>query len=723
MDFESLHYAGRREELNLWSQILASPEGQSVLILGEGGSGKSAFIDQIVLQIWHQTALHCGCVRYDVVAEESPETTLRYMLEDAFQCARASAGAVDNPGIRFWQWGAFFDNIGIPRKKMEDIHRLVNVLRFDPQKHIGEQFLGRLKTISSLISPDSRAVFVVDRAGPLPPDFVEAWKTITENLPPRIKLVLSQLPEDPLVQDPKFSALKQVKRIPDFRENGQGKTGFTGLGNFSREDFDSLCRSYRELLSAEQGDFTSLYTRYEGNPYLIRAAFELLYSDRNLKIEQLPGDADPRKMADKQWEKLCGLGPEVIRLLRAYTFLEITVPGEIAMSVANLTPAAFKKTLDIPYIRTLIRSRSDGHQISDRPLIDRIRNESRTEPPFYTPEDFHRRAVATYAALLEKNLKPDAFSASRIPEHVFPVGGPHAFARSVGEMVEPLLSLSHYDTALRLIQRALERIKPDCKEVGQLEYKIGKVLLKRGSRIAAKGKFSSALKILRSLEDVDTLSDVLLALGKMALEEEDFTEAESLLKESYRCSVSNEDPEGMVNAAVLLGEALWSLDRETQGKNVLYAAIQSCDRIAFQRDRLRCKANVHCALGKLFEKKREFDSAEEHFLKALDLTRDIYDRVSEAGIYSNLRVLSEELGGLDKAEQYQQKALSIHTELRDLESMAADNFELFLIAYRRNQFEEAKKHLEKARTQYVQLGNTPKICEIDEKLAELEKVG
>ena len=713
MTFNSLHFVGRRKESALWSDYLAGPAGQAVLIVGGEGSGKSAMFDQIILQAWHETQLRCGYVRYDVSADDSPESIMRYMMDDAFHAARASAGAVDNPGLRFWQWDAFFEGIGIYRRRMDDVHRLINQLRFDPQKHIGEQFLGRLQIISSLMQPESRAIFLIDHSGPICDEFVEQWKRIIKNLPFGVKFVFSQELNDAFLRSSEFRKLPQVKTIPSPPANG--------LGPLAKDDFDGLVAHFQ--FRPEQGDIQSLHSRFVGNPYLIRSTLDLLQEDSTLTVDSFPMEMDQSQLAEKQWKRIVELGPNVIRLFRAYAFLDVTVPDEVVMYVAGINLKTFKRTLDIPYVRNLIRSCADGHQIADRPLQRLIVEDPRTESPFLSPNDYHRRAIAAYETVLQRSIKPDAFSASRIPEHALAIGGPYAFARSVCEVADHFLSLCHFDTALRLIGRALEKIDPQGKEVGQLRYKIGLIWLKRGDKEKAKRIFDEAIDILNNADDLDILPEIYQTQAQLAMEESRWDDADRFLTEARKGFALNEDPEGVVAASILHGKVLWKLNRQAEGEKVLMNALETCKQISYNRQLLRSQASVHCMLGTLFEEIGEYEKATQNFNKALDLTQDIYDRESEATIYSNLRVLLEATGGLKRAVEYEQKALAIHTELRDVEAIAVDHTNLAYLAEKMGTPEKAKEHLRKAKELYIQYGNQDKAKEMEEAIATSDSSG
>ena len=713
MDFNSLHFVGRRRESALWSDYLADPAGQAILIIGGEGSGKSAMFDQIIIQAWHETEFRCGYVRYDVSADDSPESILRYMMDDAFHAARASAGAVDNPGLRFWQWDAFFDGVGIYRRRMDDIHQLVNQLRFDPQKHIGEQFLGRLQKMSSLMQPESRAIFLIDYSGPIRDEFVEQWKRIVKNLPLGMKFVFTQELNDAFLRDSEFLALPQVKTIPSPPADG--------LGPLAQGDFDDLLSHFQ--FRPEQGDVKSLYTRYRGNPYLIRATFDLLQENSSLTVDSFPTEPNQNQLAEKQWEHLVQLGPDVIRLFRAYAFLDVTVSDEVVMQVAGINLKTFKRTLDIPYVRNLIRSSADGHQIADRPLLRLIANDPRTESPFLSPNDYHRRAIGAFEMILQRSIKPDAFAASRIPEHALAIGGPYAFARSVSEVADHFLSLCHFDTALRLIGRAMDKIDPCGKEVGQLQYKIGLIWLKRGDKEKAKQLFGEAVDILNTADDLDVLPDIYLSQAQLAMEESSWNDANHFLTEARKGFSVNEDPQGIVDASILHGKVLWKLNRKAEGEKVLTDALETCKQIEYNRQLLRSQASVYCMLGKLFEEIDEHEKATQYFNKALDLTQDIYDRESEAIIYTNLRVLLEATGGLKRAVEYEEKALAIHAELQDFEAMAVDHTNLAYLAEKMGMPEKAKDQLQKARELYVQYGNEEKVGDIDKAMTLSDSSG
>ncbi len=708
MNPESRHLIGRQSELERWSEVLDSTEGQTLLITGGRGMGKSALIDRILVQTWQEIELHCGIVRYDVPAEESLETTLRFLLEDAFYSARAKAGAFDNIGLKFWQWDAFFERIGFNGKKIETIQELVNALRFDPQKNIREQFLERLKIIAARIPRQARAILVFDYSDRLPEESVFAWLKLTEKLPPFVKLVLTQPDGNAFFHNPEFAEIPNLKAIPaDFE---------AGLGPLEKTDFSSLL-TFPDLRSISfQGKLAVLFSRYEGNPYLMNAAIDLLRSDPKLTLDDLPEEADYAKMAQCQWERVKRFGEEAIRLFRAYSLLEITAPDEIVMCVAQLDLASFKQTLDIPYIRKLVQSRSGGHQIADRPLAECIARDPDASPELLL--EYHRRAVIAYQTMLERNLRPDPLCASRIPLHMLACGGTNAYVRSVGEMLDPLLVLCHFDSALQLVRKGLEMVESGSAEAGQLHYDAALIGLKRGDKAVARENLLLARKILERTGDSETLADLYLTLGKIEADGGRYAEAVELLKHSHQRYREIDDPSGMVDSATLLGEYFSYLDMQNQGEGVLLGAIETCNRIENNRQRSRSKANVYCTLGRLYERRREYERSTHQFFKALDLTREIYDRDSEAVIYGNLRDLLEETGGLKKAEEYQLRSLKIHQELRNLEATALDYLNLSYLAQKLENPVKAFQWLEEARQIFIQLGNEDKVEEIERMLEE-----
>ena len=709
MDFESsLYFVGRRAEQALWSEYLADPQGNVVLIVGDEGTGKSALVDQIILQAWHEANLYCGYVRYDADSMDTPESLMRYMLEEAFHSARASAGAIDAPGLRFWQWDAFFDGIKIRRRRMKEIHHLVHFLRFDPQKNIAEQFIGRLQKIVSLMPSKSRAIFLIDYNGAIPDEFVLPWMQVAKNLPPQVKFVFSQEPDNAFLRNAEFMSLPQVKTIPCPVDNGSGKKGLRPLTD---EDFDDLLSHFS--FPPDRGDLKQFHKRYADNLYMVRAAFDLMQTNSALTVDSFPNEPNPDKLARQQWEQLASLGPEVVQLFRAYAFLEVTVPDEVAMLVAEIDWKTFKKTLDIPYVRKLICSRPDGHQIADQPLLRCVANDSRTEPPFGEPADYHRRAIAAFDSLTQRSLMPDAFAASRIPEHVLAIGGPYAFARSVCDVMEHLLPLCHFDTALRLIERALEKVDPHDKEAGQLHYKIGCVYLQQGNKEEAKKIFIEAAGILKKLEDLDTLPDVLLTQGLFAIDEKQMTDAYHLLEEACQYYMLNDDPQGLVDASIPLGKALWRLGRRQEGEKVLLDALETAKRIEYSRQMLRSQAGIYCMLGTLFEELGEHEKAAVQYYKALDLTQEIYDRALEALVYANMRGLLEAIDDLKKAEEYEQKSLTIHKELGNLEAVAFDHTNLACLAEKMGEPSKMKAHLLQAKELYLQFGNQEKASECE----------
>ncbi|MGL6197025.1 MAG: tetratricopeptide repeat protein [Thermoguttaceae bacterium] len=709
-EFLPEYFLARKEELSDWAKFLAEPDGQAIFIVGEEGSGKSSLLDQIIHSTLYKNELHCGVVRYDIAADESLETTLRFLMDDAFMAVRAAAGAVDNPGLRFWQWSTFFDGIGVDLGNLTNVQNLINICRFDPQKNIAGQFSFRLNQFSSLIKDNARAVIIFDCSGPMTEGTAKNWTSIIEKLPPKIKLVFSVLPKDALFDESGNTKIANIKLIPK-READKNASEYVGLKPLNWEETAAFVNSNPDFSPAIKESFESLFKQYKGNPYMVRSALLLLRYFPDVKVADLPKDVNAGAISTLMWNKLKSLGPEVINLFRAYSILGEVTSDEIVMRVADLDLASFKKTLDIPVVRALIRTRADGHRIADKPLGKVITEDTDTDSTS-SRQDFHRRAVIAYESLLHRSLRPDPTCAIRIPEHAYEIAGPYAYISYASDMVDPLLSLCHFDAAQKIVKRAIELVEPDSREAGQMLYKIGLIQMARGNLVEAKGYITNSLRTLRTAGDSDTLPDVLFTLGKIIFQEKKYRESEKLLLEAYNGYVINDDPQGMVDIATLLGEVLVHLGLPSQAEETLLSALETSELLDYNRNRLRAKANVHCALGKIYEARDDNDRANEQYNIALDLTQDICDRESEAVVYTNLYQLVNASGGWEKALVYQNKALAIHTELRNLNEMVIDHLNLSYINEKLDNKADSLEHLYKAKEICVQLGNAEKSQEI-----------
>ena len=69
-------FFGRTDELRRFDEVLASPTGQAVLVVGSPGMGKTVLLDRVRDMALGHPNLKCGVVRYEVTESDTPASTI-----------------------------------------------------------------------------------------------------------------------------------------------------------------------------------------------------------------------------------------------------------------------------------------------------------------------------------------------------------------------------------------------------------------------------------------------------------------------------------------------------------------------------------------------------------------------------------------------------------------------------------------------------------------------
>ena len=115
-------------------------------------------------------------------------------------------------------------------------------------------------------------------------------------------------------------------------------------------------------------------------------------------------------------------------------------------------------------------------------------------------------------------------------------------------------------------------------------------------------------------------------------------------------------------------------------------------------------------------------AAEDAFRQVLDLGRIRDDQGAIAVAYAGLGFIAMTWGDLEEAVDYYNQALALDKELGRKEGMVVNYAGLGAVALKRGDRREARQFLVQARGLYAEMGVQPKVAQIDEWLADLERL-
>lgn len=647
-------FVGRKDELEKFKKVFEEPRGQAVLVVGQMGMGKTWLINKMVEVARNHPELKCGCVRYEVTPTDNVDSTMALMMDNAFEAAQAEEGSFDGTQRRLEQWRSLLNVI--------NIGDLVMSLRRDPQRDTREQFLDRLELISERMPNNGRAIFIIDPEKYMQENSDQAWSIVVKQLPEKVKFVFAQRPGDVLVNSEIFGALDNVQLIPGKCLDVLDEKAVDELLDLRAGETDHIVTEVREVL-----------IRYEGHPYALGAALDLIKAGTSLK--ELPKRPEPTRFAEVQWEKVCNTGDDAIQLFEAYAILEVGVPDEVVEAVSRMDATTRKRLQNHSYLRGLLRGEDYVRRIYHAILVDYILEQINKDEK----KQYHGRAVEVYRKRLHANIKPDALAAIRLTEHILRSEGTEAFvAVFIQECWPSLLKLGLLDRACSSCNEAL--------------------------RVVGKGSLYEAMGTC--------------ILGEIHRFRGNLEECEVLYYRSLDISQGLDFDEGMANAYGNLGLTYRMRGQLDKAEKMHLKSLEFEKKIG----RLPGIATDYGNLGLIYSTRGEWDRAEQMHYKSLKIAEGLDDFGEIANQYNNLGLIYEKRGDLEKAEQIQKRSLEIEKKIGRLDGIANSYGNIGLIQIRQRKLNEAKENINRALDLYERLGDPEGVSRQYSNLATLYMV-
>ncbi|MDT8303485.1 MAG: ATP-binding cassette domain-containing protein [Sedimentisphaerales bacterium] len=165
------------KELSLFNEVLANPRGQAIVIVGPAGSGKSTLLAMMVMRGKQVKQLHCEGRIHHVGPNDTSNKVLRDIVTS------------DNGSLAFLDLEHILRSLSNSVDEFGDLHRRV----------IG-----------------------IDANPTMPVELERNWLEIIPDLPPKVKLIFTQRPDDILATNIEFMGLPNVVRIDvEAKESGE----------------------------------------------------------------------------------------------------------------------------------------------------------------------------------------------------------------------------------------------------------------------------------------------------------------------------------------------------------------------------------------------------------------------------------------------------------------------------------------------------------------------
>jgi tetratricopeptide (TPR) repeat protein len=255
-------------------------------------------------------------------------------------------------------------------------------------------------------------------------------------------------------------------------------------------------------------------------------------------------------------------------------------------------------------------------------------------------------------------------------------------------------------------------ISPLSPEAAELHFQLGQLRRNQGDHQAATKHYEASLQTARKISAPEQIAPALFGLGRTALESGHLVEADMWLKDAATYYEAGSDKASLAEVWVLTAEVQWAQGNTKEAEKKLQAALDVVKEIRSYRQQVKSMSAIYAAWGRLYDQLGNIERSAEQYHKALDLTKDIYDKETEAELRTSLSMVFERIGNLKSAEEHVSKAMVIHQHLKLLELWAEDNIRLARIAEMQGKPELKKFHISQAQKMYLQLGNNQKIEEL-----------
>ena len=695
-------FVGRKDELKAFTKALEDPRGQAIIIVGNRGMGKTWLVNRMAKLASELPTLKCGYVRYEVTPTDSPDSTMSLMMDNAFEAANTEPGNFDNVTERKRQWLALFKTF-VPRG--EQLAELIASLRRDPAKDTRQQFLERLELISKRMPENGRAIFIIDPEKYLVKDSDQTWAIVIKSLPEKIKLIFAQRTEDALVGSEAVDGLDNVVRIPD-----------KILDTLSEEDVDELVNCRQENLKVEISDLRKILRRYEGHPYAIGAALDLV--EQGTKLEELPKKPEPTKFAELQWKKVCEISVGAMKLLEAYAILEIAVPDDIVEYVSEIQATTRKWLQNDKYLRGLLRDESGGRRIYHSILADYALGQMSEEEK----KEYHKRAAKIYRGKLKRakkeQTKPDELSTMRLSEHVLGSEGKEAFVLVfVSECYTPLFSLGLFDEAISLSERALEVVTKDSEGQAVILGNLGIIYHIRGKLDLAEEIHTKSLGIYRNIGLIHGIADQCGNLGLIYRKRGELDKAEEMYIKVLDIEKQLGRPSSISNVFTSLGVVYEIKEELDKAEGMYKKALEIAEKFGL----LDMMAMIYGNLGVIYRKRGELGKAEKIIKRAIEISEKLGDNNGMAKQYGNLGNIYLTKGELDKAEEMYKRSLKIAEKIGIPEEIAITYTNLGTVYERKGDYKRAREYWEKARDLYKKIGLPNEVKMMEKWIEEIKE--
>lgn len=662
-------FVGRAEEQQEFHSWIADepPVGdptRAALLVGPAGMGKSALINRFAGLCLEHEPERWHVHRTELNANEPPSAFLERLLVGTH---RLFTGRFLRTGPR---------DSRLLTALLKAVPRAGDLLAVLVQEHKRpgwQRFIDYANALSETLGPaGDRFVLLVDPDMAMHSGQADEWLTIAQKLPPAVRLLIAQRPDDVIAAHPESK--RRFRVIP--RQGGLHElqaalvTEWYGV-EFDRGRLAGALARWNPNVRQEMPQ--AAYARYGGYPVAHDAVIRLLATD--------PVDDPVRSIAkwpqevaalmEMLFETLARQGPARLRTVLALQVFSMPTPREVWAKAAGLPMENLIAALSDARYRHFFSAGEGEVYAPFHPLFaERLERELCASP------DLTDNLAAAAWSVIEPALNPEELQLS-IPREFELLAATRVAARFTdrGRLVDAVnrvfgvkLRRGLLDAAAGDTRLLLERCGDNLAVVAAASGNLGIVVEKRGDLAGAEAMYRGALEIYERLGYLEEMAKQYGNLGSVLRTRGDLAGAEAMCRKS----------------------------------------LEIHERLG----RLEGMAADYGNLGIVLQMRGDLAGAEAMCRKALEIDERLGRLEGMARRYGNLGVVLQTRGDLAGAEALYRKALEIDERLGYLEGMARVSGSLGALLLSRGDLAGARELWTKARDLYDRIGMPHMVGEV-----------
>jgi len=254
---------------------------------------------------------------------------------------------------------------------------------------------------------------------------------------------------------------------------------------------------------------------------------------------------------------------------------------------------------------------------------------------------------------------------------------------------------SEFSIAIAQAQRVLEILPNTSQHTSQrieAMHILGIAYASTGQLHESETILQDALVQARQHDDLGLLILSLSELGSLLTARQQFDQAQPYLQEAIALSEKHDDLQLRANVLNNLGTLYHEQGLHQNALDHYYRSLAICRRLSYQWGIARALNNI----GNVYIAENDAAQAKTFYTESLTLWRAIGSRRGVATVLNNLGVVTESLGQYEEAARYYQEGLELSQTYNDELNMAINLINLAWVLMMQKKFTQAYSHLIKA---------------------------